>query len=651
MIRVVLFLLLAGGLAAYTWWVYTRRELPVRNRRVLAGLRIATFVLILLLLFDPRLPWGGLSGAASRWVLLDVSASMDAPGPDGARPWDEAVARARALEADGWRVVPFGAAVGAGVPDEPVASRTTLAPALERALEAGVVEVRVLTDARVEDPVEVRRVLAASQAPVGVETFGALTTNAGVGSFEVDDAPGRDAPMDARLELFGEGAADSVLLEFREEGRLVASEMVALPAPGLRRRVEATLPAPEAEGRVRYTVRATLPGDAFAADDEAVAYATAGYDEGALVLVSLVPDWEPRYLLPVLETVTGLEAAAWLRVGPDRFLPMGRGEARGGTVDSTAVGRAVAEAALLVVHGLAGDADAWAASLPARAPRALVWPLDAEAAGALGLATGPPRGGEWYAADEVPPSPLAGALAGAAFAGLPPLTDILVQGGQGSAAPPLLLQLGGTGPGEPALVLLRPEGRRLAVPMARGFWRWAARDGSAREAYRRLWSGTAGWLLTPDAAVAVTDVRPTARVFERDAEIRWRTPADRPVRLTVRATEDGSEGPAAAEPVVDTTFEAGGEAGSGTLPPGSYVWEAADADGTVLSEGRFDVARRTMEMAATPTVPDAVDATDRGSGIGSRGPGRPLRTSPWPYLAVLVLLAVEWVGRRRAGLR
>jgi hypothetical protein len=31
--------------------------------------------------------------------------------------------------------------------------------------------------------------------------------------------------------------------------------------------------------------------------------------------------------------------------------------------------------------------------------------------------------------------------------------------------------------------------------------------------------------------------------------------------------------------------------------------------------------------------------------------GRPLRTSAWPYLLLLAFLSLEWVGRRRAGLR
>ena len=65
MIRLLLFLLLAGALAAYSFWIYLRAELPVRSGRLLAALRTATLLLLLALLFDPRLPWGGAGGSAA----------------------------------------------------------------------------------------------------------------------------------------------------------------------------------------------------------------------------------------------------------------------------------------------------------------------------------------------------------------------------------------------------------------------------------------------------------------------------------------------------------------------------------------------------------------------------------------------------------
>ena len=638
MIRALLFLLLAAGLAAYTFWVYTRLELPVRSGRALAAVRAVALLVILALLFDPRLPWEGGPGSGQRWALLDASLSMAASSAAGPSAWEAAQERAAALEAEGWTVVAFGDGVEGTATDAPEGARSTLAPALERAVEAGAGEVRVLSDFRFHDPVEVRAVLAAGAAPVRFEAFGVGGVNAGLGAFEVADAPRRGE------EVFTEGVGDSVVVEFREGDRLVATRSIAPPPAGLRRRVEVSLPAPESEGRVRYTARVTVPGDGFPDDDEAVSYATAGYDEGALVLVSLTPDWEPRYLLPVLEEVTGLPTAGYLRVGADRFLPMGRAVDRGGPVDSATVRQAAGDAALLVVHGLAADAGPWEAALPTRAARVVAWPSDAAAAERLGLAVSARRAGEWYAADDVPSSPMAADLAGAVFQGLPPLTDPLVPSGAAGAAGavPLLLQLGGTGPGEPALLLTRPGGRKVAVPLARGFWRWAARDGTGRDAYRRLWSGVAGWLLTEDRSVAAPDLRPAVWVVERGADVRWLVPDSAAVRLEVQAGEDV---------VVDTTFTDGGEAGTGPLPPGRYAYRAVGPSGDVVGEGTFDVARRTLEMAPVPAQPEAPEAVVRGGAFGGDGGGLPLRTSPWPYLLVLLLLSAEWIGRRRAGLR
>ena len=108
MIRALLFLLLAGALCGYAYWVYTRAELPVRGGRYLAALRAVTLVLLLALIFDPRLPSGGAGSSHTRWVLLDVSRSMSAG--DGLA-WSRALDRARSLADDGWTVVSFGDAV------------------------------------------------------------------------------------------------------------------------------------------------------------------------------------------------------------------------------------------------------------------------------------------------------------------------------------------------------------------------------------------------------------------------------------------------------------------------------------------------------------------------------------------------------------
>ena len=638
--RLALFLILAALAAGYAYWVYMRVELAVRVGRRLAALRAASLVLILLLLFDPRLPGGMAAGPSGRWVLLDASLSM-------AEAWPDASARAAALQGDGWTVVGFGdGLVGMGSAremTEPLALRTLLSEALERAAEAGVGRVAVLSDLRFEDPVQLRAALAALPLDVSFEAMGAVSVNAGVGNLQVPDAPRPSESRVATLDVYGSGA-DSVDLEVREEGRLVAALRLALPAPGFRQPVEVDLPPPDGEGRLRYTASVTVSGDGFASDDTAVDYATVGHEEGALVLLSLRPDWEARYLLPVLEQVTGLSARGYLRVGPDRFASMGRAVDRTTTLDSAAVRAAVDDAAFLVIHGLEGDVDAWARSLVQRAGgRTLLFPVDARGADLMGVSTAASREGEWYAAQDLPASPLAGDLAGVRFQGLPPLTGLLPLGRDIAGEVPIRLQLAGTGSGEAALLLRRTRGGRQAVALASGFWRWAARAGEGRGAYRRLWSGVAGWLLAEEGAGPSQEPRPTKWVYERGEAAAFRLPGDSTSSLHVQIDRDG-------EVVVDSTFSAGGPADIGTLQPGLYTYEVLDDAGVVVSSGRFDVATRTDEMLPARFVAEEGEGTPGIHGV-TESRGRPLRTMWWPYLLIIALLCIEWVARRRAGLR
>jgi hypothetical protein len=638
-IRGLTFAALAGVAFGYSFWVYLRAELPVPHARSMAVLRSLALVMVLALLFDLRVPGSGPAGQTGRWVLLDASTSMSA-GP-GADVWREARDRAEALAADGWTLVTFAGGtggVGGEIPDEPNGYETVLAPALRRAAEAGASEVRVLSDLRFQDPVAIRAALDELPIDVSFEAFGAAPINAGVASFELPDAEGPGAPLVAEVEIHATGT-DSVTVELRGDGGLLATRRVAAPAAGLRRTVSIDFPAPDASDRVRYTAVVRAPGDDFTEDDEVVRYATVGHADGAVVLISFSPDWEPRFLLPALAEATGLRPDGYLRAGADRFVRMGRALARGGTADSATVRRAATDAELLVLHGIGGDSDGWARALASRRGRMILLPLDADGARLAGVRSAAPRAGEWYVSGDLPASPLAGELTGAELPGLPPLSDILVPSAPKPVRTPLRVQLRGTGPPEAVFQLTELGRGRVAVGLASGFWRWAAREGAPRDAYRRLWSGLAGWLLA-DAPVATAEARPTRWVFDRGEPVEWSLPGDSlPVRLVVRA-EDST--------FVDSILTPGARASIGRLPPGSYAYRAQREGDTV--SGRFDVATATLEMSAEPAMPEPGPGAAVRSAVAG-GAGRPLRTSPWPYLFVIVLLCGEWIWRRRSGLR
>jgi hypothetical protein len=533
---------------------------------------------------------------------------------------------------------------------EPIAPRTLLAPILHRAAEAGVRRVRVLSDFRLEDAVAVRSALDALPLEIELEPTGSPDlANAGISALEIPDVGRPTDPVRGEVEIHVALPTDSVTVRIFEEGEPVAELRVAAPSPGLRARAPIELPPASATGRVRYTASVGLDPsagtDAFPSDDEAVAYVSIGHEEGALVLVSLRPDWEPRYLLPLLEDVTGLPSVGYMRAGPDRYLPMGGALDRAAPVDSSTVREAASSATLLVLHGLGREAEPWARALARRGGRTVLLPSDAEGALLAGIPSGDPRPGEWYASGDVPMSPVAGSLAGVTLQDLPPLTDVLLPNDPARVRGALLVQLRGAGPPEAALQLDEREGGRVAVGLAQGFWRWAARE-DGRDVYRRLWSGVAGWLLAGEGAVPL-EVRPTQWVVPRGEPVLWSVPADSIPRTLVVTLGDSVvwQGPLDERDVPSTSS-------TGVLPPGSYAYRVESAAGTPVGEGgRFDVAAATLEMASLPLVPASDEDGTFSAGAEVERPGSPLRTQPWPYLLVIVLLCAEWIGRRRSGLR
>ena len=331
-IRFLLFLGLAAALVSFAFWIYLRVELSVRGARRLAVVRSIVLVTILALLFDPRLPSSAPGGVSSRWVLLDASLSMSTFGESGVSAWFAAERRATELEFDGWRVMRFGGSDLTPVVDDagdPDRLSSLLAPALVAAAEGGARDVRILSDMRFADATAIRSAVAELPLSVTFESFGGAVENVGIERFIVRDVLQPSGVPVAELEVFGGTFGDSINVAIFEEGQQVATVTVPAPSAGYRAAVTVDLPAATTDGRVRYTAEVQGPPDAFFDDQAGVSYANIGHEAGALVLVSLRPDWEPRYLLPVLAEVTGLAAAGYLRVGPDRYVRLGSASDRG----------------------------------------------------------------------------------------------------------------------------------------------------------------------------------------------------------------------------------------------------------------------------------------------------------------------------------
>ena len=429
----------------------------------------------------------------------------------------------------------------------------------------------------------------------------------------------------------------------REEDRLVASVPVEIPPPGQVVRTPVDLPAPATEGLVRYVATVVLDGDGFADDDRRVRHVRVAPPRAGLVLLSLRPDWEPRHLLPVLEDVTGLPARGYLRVTGSRYLPIGRGDEVADEVTEGELRTMLGAADIVVLHGVEATAPAWVRDAALNAPRLLILPADRAGASLGGVAVAGEVEGEWYVAADLPASPLAGQFAGLDLGALPPLTA-LHPATAPSGAVALQVHLGGRGTGEAALVLIAGEGRRVGVGLAAGYWRWAAREGTPRRAYRSLWAGVANWLFAGERLATAGPPGPAEPVIGRGSPVRWEAPGLAGQELGLRVVRAG-------ETVFESTVAVDSTETFSTAPldPGAYDFVLSPGAGGEETSGRFDVERYTGELRLPP-VADAVSGNAAEGGTRAAA-GRPLRTHPAPFILVLAVLCGEWIGRRRRGLR
>ncbi|RMH21094.1 MAG: hypothetical protein D6701_03020, partial [Gemmatimonadetes bacterium] len=351
-------LLLAGAALAFSVWIYRRRELPLPGLWPLALLRTGALALTLALLVDLRVPAPVAPGGARSALLLDVSLSL---AGDGGRPWREALDSVRAGLAAEPALVLFGERPRRAEPSvldtlRPEDRASRVAGALAAAAEAGAERAVVVSDGRLADPASALAAAERAGLALRLVRVGGEAANAAVERVRVPTTLERGDSLRFELDVRAEGgAADTLVLELLEEGRTVWRERRPVGAGSVRLTVAGALPPPRAEGWVRYTARVVRAGDAFAADDALDALLEVAGRPPAVVFVSVAPDWEPRFLLPVLAQVTGLEARGFVALADGRFVPTGGGSDPAAPVDSSAVRAWTDEAALLVVQG-AGEA-------------------------------------------------------------------------------------------------------------------------------------------------------------------------------------------------------------------------------------------------------------------------------------------------------
>ena len=673
--------------------------LPLLARRLLPLLRGLGFALIVLLLAQPVLE-RALSGSAGLLVLVDRSLSMELPVAPGGEKRSVEAARAVAALTRAWRgrgrvvAIPFaerlaGDSVQVGNPAL-TAVGDALAALAESPLAEGAGGVVVVSDGASNaggDPVAAARALG-----LPVHTLRTGATNVPDRAITDIEAPtdaraGRMVPVRVHV-VSQEPRGTPLAVSLREDGRELARTTIVSPGPGADAVAELRA-TPLKPGLALWKASVDSAAGELTGRNNAreVAFPVA---PGRLrvVLVTTGLNWDFSFLRRAIAADSSLELRLFQRETGGWRAPSGglgpppaatdlagsavvvldaASPAEIGPGFDAAIVRFMQQGGGVLVFGggspglgrLRGSqfGSLLGVQVQAITPRQGVSPAPAAEARDLLMWDDDPARGEraWREA-----APLGDVMPLAAGGG-----DRVLVGGAGGAPPLLVARRGG-------------RGQALLVNGA-GTWRWSLSgdDDLTAERARKLWRALVHWLAEPVQAEPLR-VRPE----------RWLTAAGEPVRLLATLQDDAFRPIAGGAVDADVTGPDGrakrvhfraGAAGSYTasldgLSPGRYrVGAVATRGGRPLGRAaaEFAVDRWSLEEArALPDSTalaaiaqatggrsgDARDADTWARGLGTRGAvhGRSTSVRLWesPYLfaAIIGMLSVEWIWRRRRGL-
>ena len=437
----------------------------------------------------------------------------------------------------------------------------------------------------------------------------------------------------------GGGLPDSVALAIEREGEVVATVRAPRPAPGRTGRAEVAF-VPREEGAPpawrRYEAVLADPPDPLGVSDRAGVWIEVSQSSAGAVLVSLAPDWEARFLVPVLDRLVLGGARGYLRLADGRFLEMGAGPR---IVEASFVREAVRGARLLAVQASPADLPPWLAGELRAHARILFFAEGSGDVPGVGARMTGPLPGEWYPTGPVPASPSAPLLAESDLDLLPPVRDLHAAEPAGRWSV-INASRNRRGEGRPLLTAGESGARRWALSAASDWWRWSLRGDEPRRVYEGIFSGVVGWLVE-DATPRLASLARTPAPGEPPM---WRI---RPGSsdLTIRLLDEtGAEvwSDSASAPPLEMV-------GPG-LPPGRYeaIVTATGPEGDVELRRPLDVEPDPREfLPGAPSEPLITEAqpSDRPP-VDVRSP-RPV----WPFVLAVLLLCGEWVWRHRIGLR
>ncbi|MEP7086639.1 MAG: hypothetical protein ABI884_04840, partial [Gemmatimonadota bacterium] len=486
--------------AALAWWSYRGSAAGERRRALpLAALRLLAWLIMLALLLDAP---AGPRRAVPAIAALDASASW-LRGGDSAL-WRRAVSTARLASSD---LLLWGdSARSDSAPVVPRDIATRALPLAERALAVGRPLVLV-TDGELDDP------NALSSLPAGsrVELLAhAPAIDVALIGLEAPRAVVSGDTFDVRLTVrAGDLAVGRATLALEAGSDVIATMRIDSLTAGLERTL--TMRA-KIDGAVRSLSLAaviTAEGDVERRNDTLATAMQVAPAAGA-VLASTSPDFDARFLIPVLRGAISLPTRAYYRVAQGAW----RQDGSLAAVSEQSVRAALAEAPLAILHG---DTALFGAPRAFTKGSLLLYSPSADTLG------------EWYPV-AAPASPITSVLSGVPWDSLAPLSVSPDVRGDWTG----LVAAPARSSDRRAAIAGSESGRRVVTVGASGLWRWAFRGGVSGDAYATLWGGIFDWLTAerPDPRAAL----PADAIVRAGDRIRWRrgTGSDTLVRVELR---------------------------------------------------------------------------------------------------------------------
>ncbi|MEP7066641.1 MAG: hypothetical protein ABI889_11450 [Gemmatimonadota bacterium] len=598
MLAWLLSLLIAAVLA---WWSYRAPDAgEARRARGLAALRALAWLIVLALLFDAP---AGPRRAVPPIAALDASASW-LRGSDSAL-WRRALSTARGASSE---LLLWGdSARTAAAPAVPRDAASRAMPLAERALAVGRPLV-LITDGELDDPAALASLPAGSRVNVLAHP---AAIDAAVISLDAPRAVVANDTLEARVtvragELPVRGATLSLL---------AGSDVIAtMPIDSLNGGVERTFTLHGSiQGGVRSVPLAAVvavAGDVERRNDTLATAVQVAPAAGA-VLASTSPDFDARFLIPVLRGAVALPTRAYYRVAPG----MWRQDGTLAAVSEASVRAALAEAPLAIVHG---DTALFGAPRNVTKGSLLLYAPSADTIG------------EWYPVG-APASPIAAVLSGVPWDSLAPLSVATGVRGDWTG----LLAAPARSADRRSAIAGSEGGRRVVVVGASGLWRWAFRGSVSRDAYATLWGGIFDWLTAerPDPRAAL----PADAIVRAGERIRWRrgTGSDTLVRVELR-----KRGEATADTLALHFGGPGAMAENGPLDAGTYETRVSGGSSLLIVNAPRELLPRRANVR-----------TGAVGGAAPFGDQPRLRDYHWVYLLLLAVLCAEWLLRRHFGLR